>query len=85
MFSFLGSCLTEDGHHYFKYQSFISHLGSDWKISKEKIGHKLKEKFKVEFNYSLKIENKVEKVCKLKQLHVDKIEYKPVERKDSNY
>ena len=55
------------------------------KISKEKIGHKLKEKFKVEFNYSLKIENKVEKVCKLKQLHVDKIEYKPVERKDSNY
>jgi len=81
----LGSCLTEDGHHYFKYQSFISHLGSDWKISKEKIGHKLKEKFKVEFNYSLKIENKVEKVCKLKQLHVDKIEYKPVERKDSNY
>jgi len=81
----LGSCLTEEGHHYFKYQSFISHLGNDWKISKEKIGYKLREKFKVEFNFSLRIEGKIEKVCKLKQLHVDKIEYKPVERKGSNY
>jgi hypothetical protein len=24
-------------------------------------------------------------VCRLKQLHIDKIEYKPVERKESNY
>ena len=81
----LGSCLTEEGFHFFKYQSFLTHLGNDWKISKEKIGQKLKERFKVEFNYSLKVEGKVEKVCKLKQLHIDKIEYKPVERKGSNY
>ena len=81
----LGSCLTEEGFHFFKYQAFLTHLGSDWKISKEKIGQKLKEIFKVEFNYSLKVDGKVEKVCKVKQLHVDKIEYKPVERKGSNY
>ena len=81
----LGSCLTEEGFHFFKYQSFLTHLGNDWKISKEKIGQKLKERFKVEFNYSLKVDGKVEKVCKLKQLHIDKIEYKPVERKGSNY
>ena len=24
-------------YHYFQYQSFLTHLGSDWKISKEKI------------------------------------------------
>tara|TARA_R110000824_G_scaffold55671_2_gene153229 strand:+ start:1613 stop:3181 length:1569 start_codon:yes stop_codon:yes gene_type:complete len=81
----LGSCLTEEGYHYFRYQSFISHLGNDWKISKEKIGHKLREKFNVEFNCSLRVEEKIEKVCRLKQLHIDKIEYKPVERKKSNY
>ena len=82
----LGSCLTEEGYHYFRYQSFISHLGNDWKISKEKIGHKLREKFNVEFNCSLRVgKEKIEKVCRLKQLHIDKIEYKPVERKKSNY
>ena len=36
-------------------------------------------------HHSLKIENKVEKVCRLEQLHVDKIEYKPAKRKESNY
>ena len=81
----LGSCITEDGYHYFKYQSFLTHLGNDWKISKEKIGQKLKERFNVEFNQTLKIDGKSEKVCRLKQLHIDKIEYKPVERKGSNY
>jgi hypothetical protein len=25
------------------------------------------------------------KVCRVKQLHIDKIEYKPVDRKKSNY
>ena len=81
----LGSCLTEHGYHYFQYQSFLTHLGSDWKISKEKIGQKLKEKFNVEFNYSLKVDGKTIKVCRLEQLHVDKIEYKPTDRKADNY
>ena len=81
----LGSCLTENGYHYFQYQSFLTHLGSDWKISKEKIGQKLKEKFNVEFNYSLKVDGKTIKVCRLEQLHVDKIEYRPTDRKADNY
>ncbi len=34
---------------------------------------------------SLNGDGKVIKVCRVKQLHIDKIEYKPVERKESNY
>jgi len=39
----------------------------------------------VEFNHSLNVDGKTVKVCRVKQLHIDKIEYKPVERKGSNY
>jgi len=31
------------------------------------------------------VDGKTLKVCKVKQLHIDKIEYKPVERKKTNY
>ena len=80
-----GSCLTEDGHHYFKFTSFIDHLGASWKIPEERIAQKLKDKCDVEFNHSLNVDGKTMKVCRVKQLHIDKIEYKPVERKESNY
>ena len=80
-----GSCLTEVGHHFFRFNSFIDHLGSSWKIPEERIAQKLKDKCKVEFNHSLNVDGKTIKVCRLKQLHIDKIEYKPVERKESNY
>ena len=46
---------------------------------------KLKDKCEVEFNHSLNVDGKTMKVCRVKQLHIDKIEYKPVERKESNY
>jgi len=39
-----GACLTEDGFHYFKYSSFISQLGNNWKFSEEKTAQKLKDK-----------------------------------------
>ena len=80
-----GSCLTEEGHHFFRFNSFIDHLGSSWKIPEERIAQKLKDKCQVEFNHSLNVDGKTVKVCRLKQLHMDKIEYKPVERKESNY
>ena len=27
-----GSCFTEEGYHYFRFNSFIEHLGTGWKI-----------------------------------------------------
>ena len=80
-----GSCLTEEGYHLFRFNSFLDHLGSNWKIPEERIAQKLKDKCQVEFNHSLNVDGKTIKVCRLKQLHIDKIEYKPVERKESNY
>ena len=55
------------------------------KIPEERIAQKLKDKCDVEFNHSLNVDGKTIKVCRVKQLHIDKIEYKPVERKQSNY
>ena len=80
-----GSCFTEGGFHYFRWDSFLEHLGSGWNIPGDKIGQILIDKCSVEFNYSLNVDGKTLKVCKVAQLHVDKIEYKPTERKGSNY
>jgi len=80
-----GSCFTEEGFHYFRFTSFIEHLGNGWKIPEEKIAQKLKDRSKVDFDHSLNVDGKTLKVCKVVQLHVDKIEYKPVDRKGANY
>ena len=80
-----GSCFTEEGFHYFRFNSFLEHLGNGWKIPEEKIAQKLKDKCHVEFNYSFNVDGKTLKVCRVKQLHMDKIEYKPTERQESNY
>ena len=32
-----GSCFTEEGYHYFRFNSFIEHLGTGWKIPEEKL------------------------------------------------
>ncbi len=55
------------------------------KAEEEGIAQKLKDKCGVEFSHSLNVDGKTIKVCRVKQLHIDKIEYKPVERKESNY
>jgi len=80
-----GACYTDKGHHHFKFTSFIEHLGNNWKIPQERIARQLEKECSVEFNCSLNIDGKTEKVCRSPQLHVDKIAYKPVERKESNY
>ena len=80
-----GACYTNDGNHYFKFTSFIQHLGSGWKIPEERIARQLEKDCKVEFNHSLNVDGKTIKVCRLPQLHMDQIEYQPVERKESNY
>ena len=80
-----GACVTEEGYHYFKFQSFITHLGNSWKVPEEKIGQKLKEKCKVEFSHSFNVDGKTENVCRVKQLETKQIAYKTTERKGSNY
>ncbi len=80
-----GSCFTEEGFHFFRFTSFIEHLGNGWKIPEEKIAQKLKDRCKVEFDHSLNVDGKTLKVCKLSQLHTPQIEHKPIERKGANY
>ena len=80
-----GACFTDKGNHYFKFTSFIQHLGTHWKIPEERIARQLEKDCKVEFNHSLNVEGKTLKVCRIAQLQMDQIEYKPVERKESNY
>ena len=80
-----GGCFTEEGHHYFKFTSFMTHLGSGWKIDQQKIAHKLEYKCNVEFNHSFNIEGTTEKVCRIKQLETKQITHKVAERKGSNY
>ena len=80
-----GACWTEEGFHFFKFRSFIEHLGNSWKISEERIARQLEKDCKVEFNHSLNVDGKTLKVCRVPQLHVDQIAYKPVERKENNY
>ena len=81
----LGSCFTEAGFHYFRWNSFLEHLGSSWKIPEEKIAQILTDKCHVEFDHSFNVDGKTLKVCKVAQLHTDLIEHKPVERKGTNY
>ena len=80
-----GSCLTDEGFHYFRFNSFIEHLGNSWKIPEEKIAQKLKDRCGVEFNVSLNIQGKTLKVCKIKQIEIKQIEHKVTERTKSNY
>jgi len=80
-----GACLTEEGFHFFRFQSFIDHLGNSWKIPEEKIAQKLKDRCKVEFNVSLNVDGKTVKVCKVKQLEIKQIEHKVTERTKGNY
>ena len=80
-----GSCLTEEGHHFFRFNSFIDHLGSSWKIPEERIAQKLKEKCGVEFSHSFNVDGKTVKVCRVKQLETKQLPYKVTHRKESNY
>ena len=80
-----GACLTEKGYHYFRFESFLEYLPNTWKIPEEKIATKLKEKCEVMFDESINVDGKTLKVCSIKQMHVDKITYQPVERTNDNY
>ena len=80
-----GACLTEEAHHFFRFESFIAHLGTNWKIPEERIAQKLKEKCSVEFGHSLNIDGKTLKVCRVSQLHYKRIEHKLTDREKSNY
>ena len=80
-----GACLTEETYHFFRFESFIEHLGTNWKIPEERIAQKLKDKCSVEFGHSLNIDGKTLKVCRVSQLHYKRIEHKLTDREKSNY
>ena len=80
-----GSCYTDKGLHYFKFQSFYDSLGNRWKFSEEETAYIMKKEFGAIFNHSFNIDGKTEKVIKIKQLHVDQIEYKPIKREEDNF
>ena len=80
-----GSCFTEKGFHYFRFNSFIEHLGSSWKIPGERIAQKLKDRCYVEFNHDFNVEGKTLKVCRVKQLETKMIEHKVTKRTKNNY
>ena len=80
-----GSCYTDKGFHFFKFQSFYDSLGNRWKFSEEETAYIMKKEFGAIFNHSFNIDGKTEKVIKIKQLHVDQIEYKPIKREGDNF
>ena len=80
-----GSCYTDKGFHFFKFQSFYDSLGNRWKFSEEETAYIMKKEFGAIFNHSFNIDGKTEKVIKIKQLHVDQIEYNPIKREEDNF
>ena len=80
-----GLCWTEGGYHHFLFSSFFETLPLKWKLDSRDTGIIMKEELGVEDDVSYNIDNKTQKVWRLKQMKVDQIEFKKPQRKESNY
>lgn len=80
-----GMCWTEDGYHYFLFPSFFETLPSRWKENLKDTGIILKNDYAAEFNHPYNIKTGTIRCVKLKQLHIDQLEYKPTEKKEDNF
>ena len=80
-----GLCWTEEGYHHFLFSSFFETLPLKWKLDSRDTGIIMKEELGVEDDVSYNIDNKTQKVWRLKQMKVDQIEFKKPQRKESNY
>ena len=80
-----GLCWTEGGYHHFLFSSFFETLPLKWKLDSRDTGIIMKEELGVEDDVSYNINNKTQKVWRLKQMKVDQIEFKKPQRKESNY
>ena len=80
-----GLCWTEEGYHHFLFSSFFETLPLKWKLDSRDTGIIMKEELGVEDDVSYNIDNKTQKVWRLKQMKVDQIEFKKPQRTESNY
>ena len=80
-----GLCWTEGGFHHFIFSSFFETLPTKWKLDARDTGIIMKQELGAEDDVSYNINNKTQKVWRLKQMKVDQIEYKKTERKEPNY
>jgi len=80
-----GLCWTEGGFHYFIFSSFFETLPTKWKLDARDTGIIMKQELGAEDDVSYNINNKTQKVWRLKQMKVDQIEYKKPDRKEPNY
>ena len=78
-------CWTEEGYHYFLFPSFFETLPSRWKENLKDTGIILKNDYAAEFNHPYNIKTGTIRCVKLKQLHIDQLEYKPTEKKEDNF
>ena len=76
-----GLCWTEGGYHYFLFSSFFETLPTRWKASSKDTGIILKKYYDAEFGHSYNIGITTIRCVKLKQLHIDQIEWQPKEKK----
>ena len=80
-----GLCWTENGYHYFLFSSFFETLPTRWKASSKDTGIILKKYYEAEFGHPYNIGTGTIRCVKLKQLHIDQIEYQSTEKKKDNY
>ena len=80
-----GLCWTEEGFHHFLFSSFFETLPTRWKLDPRDTGIIMKQELGAEDNCSYNINDKTQKVWRLKQMKIDQIEYKKPERKEPNY
>jgi len=80
-----GLCWTEGGFHYFIFSSFFETLPTKWKLDARDTGIIMKQELGAEDDVSYNINNKTQKVWRLKQMKIDQIEYKKPERTEPNY
>ena len=80
-----GLCWTEKGYHHFLFPSFFETLPLKWKLDARDTGIIMKQELGAEDDVSYNINNKTQKIWRLKQMKVDQIEYKKPDRKEPNY
>jgi len=80
-----GLCWTESGYHHFLFSSFFESLPLKWKLDARDTGIIMKQELGAEDDCSYNIDDKTQKVWRLKQMKVDQIEYRKAKEKESNY
>ena len=77
-----GLCWTEGGYHHFLWTAFLETLPTRWHLTPNDTSIILKKDYKAEFGHSYNIgKSQTIRCVRLKQLHIDQLEYHPTEKK----